>query len=377
MPRSGVVLSGGGANGAYEIGVLKALVAGLSPATGGRPMAPSAIAATSIGAFNAAVLLSNLDGAWPQAVDALERVWLDRIAASSAVVRNGVLRYRMNPLDWAGEFRRDPFGPVREFAGDAAFLARDWAARMSGFVAGSGSLVGRFAELLDASTFVTPEPSAALVADVVVPARVRRTPVQLRVTATEWRTGTLRVFENADFSDELGAAIVRASGAIPGIFPAVAIGAKVFVDGGVVLNTPLKPAIDARCDELHVIYLDPAPGSVPLRSVSSMVDAMSRMFVASFAATMRRDLQVAAKANAEVKAGGGKGKRPITIHLYHPTEDIGGALGMLDFHRARLTALIDQGYSQAVRHDCRISGCLNVGGAHPGQAAPQASGGGR
>ena len=359
---SALVLSGGGANGAYEVGVVKALVEGQSPATGRRPLEPAVISSTSIGTFNAAVLLSNLAGGWPDAASALRRVWSDRISCSSGVVRNGVLRYRLNPLDWTNIswIRDNPLGPVRDFADDASFLARDWSSRITGFLASSGGLVGRLGELLDMSTFLTPEPSEALVREVVVASRVRETPVQLRATTTEWQTGTLRVFENADFTDALGPSIVRASGAIPGIFPPVAIGKDIFVDGGVVLNTPLKPAIDARADELHVIYLDPAPGAIPLRHVSSMLDAISRMFVASYAATMRRDLEVAAKVNREVKAGRGKAGRAITIHLYHPFEDMGGALGMLDFHRTRIEKLIDHGYSDALAHNCAKSNCINV-----------------
>jgi predicted acylesterase/phospholipase RssA len=278
------------------------------------------------------------------------------------VLRNGVLRYRMNPLDWANMdwIRDNPLGPVRDFSDDATFLARDWSRRLTGFVASSGGLVGRLAELVDMSTFVTPEPTEGLVRDVVNASHVRQSPCHLRVTATEWQTGTLRVFENKDFTDALGPSIIRASGAIPGIFPPVAIGKEVFVDGGVVLNTPLKPAIDAKADELHVIYLDPAPGAIPLRHVSSMLDAIGRMFVASCAATMRRDLEVAAKVNAEVKAGRRKSNRPITIHLYHPFEDMGGALGMLDFHRPRVDKLMDHGYADALAHDCAKSGCVNV-----------------
>jgi predicted acylesterase/phospholipase RssA len=133
-----------------------------------------------------------------------------------------------------------------------------------------------------------------------------------------------------------------------------------FVDGGVVLNTPLKPAIDARCNDLHVIYLDPAPGAVPMRPISSMVDAISRMFVSSFAATMRRDLEVVARVNHEVAAGKHTKKRAITVHLYHPAEDIGGALGMLDFHRERIAVLVERGFSDALRHDCVRNHCVNV-----------------
>ena len=101
--RSAMVLSGGGANGAYELGVMKALIGGLSPSTGGHPLTPAAIAATSIGAFNGAVLLSHLDHSWPAAVDALEQVWVERMASPSIALRNGVMRYRLNPIDWAND----------------------------------------------------------------------------------------------------------------------------------------------------------------------------------------------------------------------------------------------------------------------------------
>jgi NTE family protein len=362
--RSGLVLSGGGANGAYELGVLKALLLGGSPATAERPLHADCIAATSIGSFNAAVLLSHYHRrSWHEAVTALESVWIDQIAAPRAISSNGVFRYRPNFIDWfdVAQFRLNPWQPARVLAGDVTFLTRDWLTRVSGLVSGSGGLAHRFAELFDLSTFITPEPSERLVRSVVHPARIREAPIALRMTATQWEKGTLRIFANADFTDAAAASIVRASGAIPGIFQPVRIGGELFVDGGVVLNTPLKPAIDAGADVLHVIYLDPEPGALPLRSVGSTIDTMGRMFVASFAATMRRDIDVAASINRDVVAGRRPERRPITIHLYHPHEDTGGALGMLDFHRERIVALIDRGYRDAVAHDCAASGCLNVG----------------
>jgi NTE family protein len=314
--KSGLVLSGGGANGAYEVGVLKALLLGRSPATGHEPLLPDSIASTSIGSFNAAVLLSHsYSRGWHDGIAALESIWTDQMAAPRA---------------------------------------------MSEFVTGSGGVAHRVTELFDISTFLTPEPSEELVRSTVFPARIRDSSVALRVTATQWEKGTLRVFSNTEFSDEIGTSIVRASGAIPGLFPPVAIGGDLFVDGGVVLNTPLKPAIEAGADVLHVIYLDPELGSVPLRRVGSTVDAMGRLFIASFAATMRRDLAVATSINDDVAAGLRPQRRLITIHLYHPQEDTGGALGMLDFDRDRVVALAALGYKDAIEHDCTTAGCLNV-----------------
>src|SRR5262249_40358672 len=160
------------------------------------------------------------------------------------------------------------------FANDANFIARDMMARVSGLVSGPGGLAHRFAELIDISTFITPDPSHQLVKATLVPGRIRESTVDLRVTATQWENGTLRVFANRDFTDDRAVDIVRASGAIPGFFPSVIIDGHPYVDGGVVLNTPLKPAIDAGAGEVHVIYLDPAPGAVPLRRLGSTIDTM-------------------------------------------------------------------------------------------------------
>jgi NTE family protein len=359
-----LVLSGGGANGAYEVGVMKALFEGRSPATLHRKLEPSAIAATSIGAFNASVLLSKYDGQWDAAAAALGSIWLERMATAGGTSPNGVFRFRPNVLEWfdIAQLRAHPLRPMQDLAGDAAFFARDWMARMSGFMMGSSGLAHRVAELFDLSTLLTPEPSAELVRDVVSCERLRAAACALRVTTTQWETGTLRVFANHDFTDDIGGSIVRASGAIPGLFPPVPIDGEPHVDGGLVLNTPLKPAIDAGASVLHVVYLDPAPGAIPLPPVSSTVDAMGRTFVASFAATMRRDLDVAARVNRAIAAGHSKGNRSLAIHLYHPLEDAGGALGMLDFHRDRVEHLIDLGYRNASAHDCTRAGCVKAGG---------------
>ena len=373
------MLSGGGANGAYEIGVLKALVRGGSPATGLLPLDPGVVAATSIGAFNAAVLLSNLSDSWSDAIDALEQVWMQRISVGERASRNGVFRLRANPMSWidVGLLRSNPLKPARDLAEDALFLARDWSARALEFTTSSGTLERRAADLMDLSTFVTPAPSAELVRDTVSLPRVRASRVDLRVAATRWSTGTLRVFSNADFTDAAGADIVLASSAIPGIFPPVVIGQEPFVDGGVVLNTPLKPAIDGGAETLHVVYLDPDPAAIPLKRVGSTIDTVGRMSTISFAAAMKRDLEIASRINRAIFTArdasrgepirameplhrGGRDYRPIEIHLYHPASDWGGALGMLDFRRERVASLIERGYADALHHDCAKAGCVGV-----------------
>src|SRR5262249_32293030 len=138
--KAGLVLSGGGATGAYEVGVLKALLLGHSPVTERRPLHLKSIAATSIGTFNASVLLSHHDGrVWDGAVAALESTWVDKISASRAISPNGVFRYRPNFLEWLDPSRwMRPWQPASLFAIDATYIARHWIAPVSRLASGAG-----------------------------------------------------------------------------------------------------------------------------------------------------------------------------------------------------------------------------------------------
>ena len=66
--------------------------------------------------------------------------------------------------------------------------------------------------------------------------------VLLRIAATNWSTGQLEVFGNADFAGDKGYAAVEASAALPGVFAPVVCGESMYVDGGLIMNTPMKPA---------------------------------------------------------------------------------------------------------------------------------------
>ena len=44
--------------------------------------------------------------------------------------------------------------------------------------------------------------------------------------------------------------------------------------------------------------------------------------------------------------------RKITIHRYYPKKPLGGLLGMLNFDRSVIDAMIEQGYRDACEHEC-------------------------
>jgi NTE family protein len=58
---------------------------------------------------------------------------------------------------------------------------------------------------------------------------------------------------------EIGERHVRASAALPFLFPAIRIGERYYVDGGLRLNTPLSPALRLRADRVVVVALKHAP----------------------------------------------------------------------------------------------------------------------
>src|SRR5580704_18073734 len=126
-----VVLSGGGANGAYEVGILKALCAGKSKVTQFQPLDPDIFSGTSLGSFNAAVLVSHSQPGSPCPVERLEKIWLDVIPRDGSTDHNHVFRFRADPMEFLNTewMTRRPLAPMEAFAQDAAYFAQDWFSR--------------------------------------------------------------------------------------------------------------------------------------------------------------------------------------------------------------------------------------------------------
>jgi predicted acylesterase/phospholipase RssA len=57
--KQAMVLSDDGSYGRYEIGVMKALCTGASPATDCKPLNADIVVGTSVGAFNAVVMVAH------------------------------------------------------------------------------------------------------------------------------------------------------------------------------------------------------------------------------------------------------------------------------------------------------------------------------
>lgn len=210
-----LVLQGGGALGAYQVGVYQALhEAGIEPHW---------VIGTSIGAINAALIAGNrreqrlerLDAFWSLMQQSSFRqgpgdwLGLGRLAASLGTVMRGIPDFFTPNLHaWRGQF---------------AALGVEGAAYYS-----TAPLRQTLAELVDF--------------DVLCPAGAPA--MRMTVGAVNVCSGHMRYFDTRH--EALGVEHVMASGALPPAFGAVRIDGQSYWDGGLYSNTPIEAVLDDK-----------------------------------------------------------------------------------------------------------------------------------
>ena len=408
--RHAIILSGGGANGAYEIGVLKALFAGKAPVPpGDQQLEPDVFAGTSVGSYNAAFLVSRWGTYGSAAIASLEQLWLDIVSSTAFKPNNSVFRIREDPRQLLNprSLALDPLEPFYNLVNDSAALAWYGIERAANLVRAPEPLLDRVAQLIDFSSFIVLDPFGRLIRETVWFSEIRRSQKKLVIAATNWEMGTVRFFENHDMTDQLGPLAILSSTAIPGVFQPVACGAQVYVDGGVLLNTPLEPAIDRGANVLHVISLFPSVDKIPLGTIDSTLSTVYRqqligwtkslessvrrvrdinrvLRITGFASTILEWVRERASAeecahlhveDIELHLKYNQRFTPVTVHQYFPGDDVSGALGLLDFDRDRIKGLIERGFEDAVQHDCEKNQCVlfEVDPLAERMASPEAS----
>jgi NTE family protein len=245
-PLTGLILSGGGARAAYQVGVLRA-IAGLrrGSAAPQRRNPFGVICGTSAGAVNAAALACNADQ-FDAAVEGIAKVWED---------------FRAEQV-----YRADSLGVIRSGAQWLTMLSIGW-------------LVARWRRARPRS-LLDNTPLAELLAQMVplqrLPRMLRGRHVQaLAVSASNYSSGEHVTFyqsaapiapwvrsQRVAVPTELSAAHLLASSAIPFVFPAAELpigtgGAgdrlEWFGDGSMRQTAPMSPAIHLGAQRLVVI----------------------------------------------------------------------------------------------------------------------------
>jgi NTE family protein len=239
-PRIAIVLSGGGARGAYEAGVLAWITSEL-PARLGRPVRFSIASGSSVGAIHACYLAGHAGET--AGVAELPEIW--RSFEIEKVLKLTPFRLLTLPGRLVGMFQQ---AAIEMPTGDGPRRIRG---------------------VLDFS------PLERVILSRVPWSRIRENVTSgaidaLAVATTEVRSGRTVIFvENRDGRVDrwagdpfvlaraatIGPEHAMASAAIPLVFPAIGIGDRFFCDGSLRLNTPLSPALRLGADRVLVIGL--------------------------------------------------------------------------------------------------------------------------
>jgi len=281
--RWGLVLSGGGARGAFQVGVLERLLD--DPEFGGGPVA---ISGTSAGGINAALLAS---GKSPQE---MRQFWRDIAADPPVVVNAGLFEDAVRTVaDLVAEDSLDVFGggpALRRFAQRAQNhlppRLGSMLALLTEYVLTSRfDLVGRFLGGLRHSALADTSRLRARLVDALGGERVHERDMRCAINTVDVRTGRVVRFVTAatpltrepDYHivPAITVDMVLASASIPLLFPPVAVNGNLLWDGGLLVNTPLAPVVALGAEEIVTVLVTQMPGvpsGKPLRSLGEAVE---------------------------------------------------------------------------------------------------------
>lgn len=300
-----LVLSGGGAHGAYEAGVAAALL---------EQERFDVICGVSIGAINAALIAAG------RGDDALERFWLDQLPARASTLFPHLPRLRRLMRHLAA------FGSGGAWE-DAVRFAR--AATDLPFLTRLGNL----------HKAALPAVEQAL-AEMVSFDRLR---VPLLVGAANVTYGSAAVFRAAAGSDVRPARSARlieyhdltgenfvmallASSAMPGLFSPIELTfdgkPAYFADGSLVHASPLGIAIDNGATDVTVVFVDQELDPKTATAAENVAQQAYNIATLWQQRLLEYELRLVQSTNELVRLGGAPGKRRITVRNIRPSVPI-------------------------------------------------------
>jgi NTE family protein len=331
-----LVLQGGGALGAYQVGVYEALHnAGIEP---------DWVIGTSIGAINAALIAGNPP---EQRMERLNAFWrhVEQPATDAGL------------FDWLGmgNLVANMTTVVR---GIPAFFEPNVAA-LRGVRAALG---------VEQAAYYSTEPLRRTLGELVDFGSLHGCPTRLTVGAVNASSGAMHYFDSRDMP--LDVDHVMASGALPPAFPAVRIEGQAYWDGALYSNTPIEAVLDDKPRRDSLIFAvnvwhqsGPEPESI-WQVMSRQKDIQYASRAGSHIARQKqihrlrhvirdlaRQLPAAKQADPRIKALAGWGCS-TTMHISHllaPRLDGEDHTKDIDFTAAGIRARRDAGHADASR----------------------------
>jgi len=275
-----LALQGGGAHGAFTWGVLDRLLEESWLSFDG-------ISGTSAGAMNAAVMASgHTHGGADGAKAALETFWKSVSEASK-------------------------FSPIRR--GPLEMLTGKWTLENSPMYM-AVEMMSRVFSPYDLNP-TNVHPLRDILAETVDFECLAESPIRLFITATNVRTGSGRVFRNAEITPD----VLLASGCLPTMFQAVEIDGEHYWDGGYVGNPTITPLVrECRSHDTILVQINPIerPG-VP----KSARDILNRLNEVAFNSPLLKELRMIALLHKAADAGTGEGRMWAQMRIHRIATD--------------------------------------------------------
>jgi len=305
-PRLGLVLPGGGARCAYQVGVLKALVR-LLPGDG--PIPFRVISGTSGGAIIGAVIASHAPH-FRQGVVTLERFW-GRFRVDQVFRADGISMLR-GGLHWL-----------------AALVSGGWLARSPHAVLDNRPLRRTLERHVNFAHIARALEQGHLDGLAISASPYRRAHSMSFYAASGAHGSALRGWPEG-VAAKLGLDHLMASAAVPFLFEPVRMGGEWFGDGAMRQSAPLAPAVNLGADRLLVVGVRPAAASVAATPPGeagepSFGQIFGFMLDTLFMDGVHADLERLQRDNLVLASAGGAvaGMRRVEALHIEPGEDFG------------------------------------------------------
>ena len=310
--RLAIVMSGGGARAAYQVGLLQTLAKH-------RPdLDLDIVTGVSAGAINAAHLAGH-PGSFAEAADALAALWL------------GLSTDHVFRTDWPSLFERVLRSGLQ-------------------LISGGRRLPGRPRGMVDTEPlrcFLREALDAEPVSGALTGIRENLARGKLRavaVTTSSYTAGTSVTWVEGEeiapwrrshrmgVGCELSVEHVMASSSLPFLFPSVALGGEWHGDGGIRLSAPLSPAVHLGAQRILAISTRHKSGVAaaacapmidgyppPAQIAGSLINALFLDLIDADALRLERVNDLLARIPEERRDG----LRPVELLLFRPSQDLG------------------------------------------------------
>ena len=286
-----LVLSGGAAKGAYQVGALKHLMGELGTHY-------DVVCGTSVGAINCAYIAMFPFGSERECVEKLEALWM--ALTSSDIYIDWINLPK--PLNYIG------------------YLTALWKPSLYN----SKPLMDLIHKHYDRDKIIA-------------------SGKKLRISAVSLKTGEFRIFTEK-YKDVVKA--ILASSSFPGVFCPIEMEGQLWTDGGVREITPLKSAIQAGADSIDVIITSPKKEDSEFTNDPNLIKLGPRIIDIMSEEIMVNDLARALEINELIKNGSViPNKKYLDIRIFRPSKKL--VKSSLEFEQEFIRPMIEIGYNQA------------------------------